>query len=239
MHFRHLSVGLAAVLALGRAHGAEPPMRPGVDAAGNFSHPADVVATVVAISPQGVTIECRRNGTGETWRERYGVKDGKLALAAVGTLRPIPARPAHDEWQETTVSESPPVPAPKEPIQLPNGTQVGGADLRGAVVDPRWGGYPDYLRRLTDAISAAWNRERIRRKLYSHPGSRVAVKFVLNARGEVARVEDVQLSPGTPDSAAQACVAAVTIGSPYPAWTENMIAVLGNEQTLSFAFYYP
>jgi hypothetical protein len=34
------------------------------------------------------------------------------------------------------------------------------------------------------------------------------------------------------------CVAAITEPSPYGKWTDDMIAMLGKEQTMTFVFYY-
>lgn len=223
----------AAGLAASRLS-ALPPLQPKLDASGNYVHEAAVAVSVVAVSPAGLTLECRRpDGAGgvDVWRERYAVQDGKLTLVSISTQHDVPAQPAHTEWQETEVREAP------SPAVVP--AKVGGTDLRGAMVDPRWASFPAYLQKVVQAIQAMWDHERITQKLYSHAGNRVAVKFVLNAQGAIARIDGVEFSPGTADQAVRACVNAIVSPAPYPAWTEDMIATLGTEQTLNLAFYYP
>jgi len=36
----------------------------------------------------------------------------------------------------------------------------------------------------------------------------------------------------------RACVSAITTRAPYGDWTDDMIAVLGSEQEMTFSFYY-
>jgi hypothetical protein len=40
------------------------------------------------------------------------------------------------------------------------------------------------------------------------------------------------------NQAEKACAAAITARAPYGPWTDDMIAVLGEEQELTFVFYY-
>lgn len=229
---------LRAILAAGAALAsltllAAPPLQPRLDASGNFVHDADVTVALVALSPSGVTLECRQPAAGgeQVWRERYVVKDGKLTLAGISLPTEMPAQPAHMEWRETTVRAAP---APAAPP-----AKVAGTDLRGTMVDPRWASYPDYLHTVVQTIETAWDHERITQKLNAHTGNRVSVQFVLDAEGAIPRIEGVEYSPGMSDPAVRACVAAITGPAPYPPWTADMIALLGHEQTLSLAFYYP
>ena len=101
--------------------------------------------------------------------------------------------------------------------------------------DPAWERHAAYLERMLDTVQVQWERLLIESKIRGKPG-KVVVKFILNARGEVARIVDHETT--TSDQATQACLSAITDRSPYGAWTEDMIANLGREREISFAFYY-
>ncbi|HEY3757241.1 MAG TPA: hypothetical protein VGL42_13905 [Opitutaceae bacterium] len=224
----------ALTFAVAGAAAAIPPLQPKFDPAGNFTHEPGVALSLVAISPTGVTLECRRaDGPAgpSVWRERYEVRDGKLMFVSVITEHDVPAQAAHTEWQETMVSEAPP------PATSP--AKVGGTDLRGAAIDPRWKTYPEYMQAVLHRIQTTWDHERITQKLNAKSGDRVSVKFVLDAHGQITRVSGVEFSPGTADAAVRACILAITSPAPYPPWTDPMIATLGGDQSLSLAFYYP
>jgi hypothetical protein len=67
-------------------------------------------------------------------------------------------------------------------------------------------------------------------------GSHVTITFKINSKGEtdIIKVEDA-------DSGKQgvwSCQNAIQARQPYGKWTDQMIAVLGDDQTLTFGFYY-
>ena len=67
-------------------------------------------------------------------------------------------------------------------------------------------------------------------------GSHVTITFKINSRGEteIVKVEDQ-------DSGKQgvfSCQNAITYPQPYRKWTDQMIAVLGEEQQITIGFYY-
>jgi len=66
----------------------------------------------------------------------------------------------------------------------------------------------------------------------------VEVKFVLNSKGEISKIIHVNPSAGTSDAATRACPAAIEARAPYGDWTDDMIAMLGSEQEMTFTFLY-
>ncbi|HTQ29832.1 MAG TPA: hypothetical protein VMI53_01360 [Opitutaceae bacterium] len=102
--------------------------------------------------------------------------------------------------------------------------------------DPRWSNYGKYLQQLIDSVQTEWDRIISNSNVYPRAGSRVTVTFLLNAEGKV--VEIVKVDGDAGQKGEIYCVSAIVNPSPYGKWTPDMIASLGNEQQLTFAFYY-
>jgi hypothetical protein len=102
--------------------------------------------------------------------------------------------------------------------------------------DARWSNYGSYLQRMIDTIQIQWERILVESRTYPPPGSMVTVKFVLNSEGRIARI--IEVDSLASDSAAQACVSGITDRAPYGSWTEDMKAILGEEQEMTFTFHY-
>jgi hypothetical protein len=102
--------------------------------------------------------------------------------------------------------------------------------------DAKWSAYGEYLRRLIDTVQMQWERIIIDRKVLAPSGTFVVVKFVLNAEGKVARIVNVENH--STEAGAGACVSGITDRAPYGPWTDDMKAMLGEEQELTFAFHY-
>jgi hypothetical protein len=102
--------------------------------------------------------------------------------------------------------------------------------------DARWSEYGEYLNEMLEIIQVQWYKI-LRDSRVSPPrGSHVVITFKINSKGEtdIVKVEDA-------DSGKQgvfSCQNAITIPQPYRKWTEQMIAVLGDEQQLTLSFYY-
>ena len=107
----------------------------------------------------------------------------------------------------------------------------------GAVAyNAKWSAYGEYLQRLIDAVQVQWERLILRSSFYPTSGSLVRVAFKLDSTGAVSEVVKVD---GTGAELAQRlCVSAITERAPYGEWPEDMIAVLGKEQELTFTFFY-
>jgi hypothetical protein len=67
-------------------------------------------------------------------------------------------------------------------------------------------------------------------------GSAVTVKFVMNDEGMIVDIGVEQTTAN--EIATRACVSGITDRMPYGPWTDDMKAVLGNKQEMTFTFYY-
>jgi hypothetical protein len=104
------------------------------------------------------------------------------------------------------------------------------------VVDSKWSNYGSYLQRMIDQVQLEWDRLLIERKKYPDSGTYVSVKFVVDAEGRVARI--IEVENHSSEDGAKDCVTAITRRAPYGAWTDDMKAVLGEKQEMTFKFYY-
>jgi len=103
-------------------------------------------------------------------------------------------------------------------------------------IDARWSEYGDYMQELIEIVQTQWYRILEESRVSPPHGSHVVITFKINSKGEtsIVKVEDS-------DSGKQgvfSCENAITYPQPYRKWTEQMIAVLGDEQTITFSFYY-
>jgi len=115
--------------------------------------------------------------------------------------------------------------------------RIGTSNIGPAAVDARWSNYGTYLQKMIEAVQMAWDKINLQSKTFPAPCSIVTVKFVLNSEGSIARI--LSVSGGMSGAQAEGgCVAAITSPSPYGAWSDDMVAVLGQEQEMTFAFYY-
>jgi hypothetical protein len=102
-------------------------------------------------------------------------------------------------------------------------------------IDARWSEYGDYMNELIEIIDASWHKIVETSSVYPKSGTHVIVTFRLNANGEVV-VQSVEETAGT--LGVNQCTTAITTPQPYRKWTEQMVSVLGKEQTITFGFYY-
>lgn len=103
--------------------------------------------------------------------------------------------------------------------------------------DAKWTSYGTYLQRFIEAVDQQWNNILGGSgKTYPPSGSYVRVKFIINSKGEISSIVDVESTSS--DAGGRACVSAITDRAPYGVWPEDMKAVLGEQQEMSFAFYY-
>jgi len=114
--------------------------------------------------------------------------------------------------------------------------KVGTRNIGPIGIDARWSNYGQYLQQLIESVQIQWERILIQSRVYPGSGTNVVVKFILNDRGEVARIIGVEGSAG--ELGKQSCVSAITTRSPYGEWTDDMKRILGESQELTFSFYY-
>lgn len=124
--------------------------------------------------------------------------------------------------------------APRSTILTNRAAGVRDIGLTG--IDARWSEYGEYLQELVEIIQASWYRILAESRISAPRGSMVAVTFKINSLGEtdIVKVED----EGAGRQAVFSCQNAIQARQPYRKWTEQMIAVLGEEQTLTFRFYH-
>lgn len=103
-------------------------------------------------------------------------------------------------------------------------------------IDARWSNYGAYLRKMIDTVQTQWERILIESKVYPSSGSSVTVKFVMDSEGKISRIVNVDSTAS--DAASRACISGITDRAPYGLWTDDMIAMLGKEQEMTFTFYY-
>jgi len=115
--------------------------------------------------------------------------------------------------------------------------KFGTSNIGPMAVDARWSNYGQYLQRLFEIVQIQWEKNIDQGGVFPTRGSRVDVKFILNSKGEIAKV--VSVESGLAGRQAEAyCVSGITIPAPYGKWTDDMVALLGEEQEMTFAFFY-
>lgn len=114
--------------------------------------------------------------------------------------------------------------------------KFGTENIGNIAVDAKWSNYGAYLQRMIDSVQIQWERILIDSKVYPPSGSSATVKFVMNNEGNISRIVNVESNSS--ESARRACVSAITDRAPYGAWTDDMKALLGEQQEMTFTFYY-
>ncbi len=103
-------------------------------------------------------------------------------------------------------------------------------------MDARWSEYGEYLQELVEIVQTQWYRILQESRVSPPHGSHVIITFKINAQGEtdIVKVEDSDAGK----QGVFSCQNAIQARQPYRKWTEQMITMLGDEQSLTFAFYY-
>jgi len=114
--------------------------------------------------------------------------------------------------------------------------EFGSQNIGAVAYDAKWSAYGEYLQRLIDAVQGQWERLIRRSSFYPTSGSTVRVVFKLDATGVISEV--VRVDGTGAELARRLCVSAITERAPYGDWTDDMIAVLGREQEITFTFFY-
>ena len=116
----------------------------------------------------------------------------------------------------------------------PFGTRNSGVTGR----DARWSNYGDYMNKLEETVQIAWDDILNVQKSRPPPGTSVQITFILTSTGDIKAFLGVGPSPGMTEMGTHACEAALRNPAPFGKWTDDMIAVLGTEQQMTFTFYY-
>jgi hypothetical protein len=114
--------------------------------------------------------------------------------------------------------------------------QFGTSNIGPIAYDAKWNKYGEYLHKMLEAIQLQWERILIESQTEPPAGSYVTVKFTMDTKGRITEIIDVENTSS--EQGKQSCLSAITLTAPYGDWTDDMIAVLGNSQELTFRFYY-
>lgn len=102
-------------------------------------------------------------------------------------------------------------------------------------IDARWSEYGEYMQEFIEIVQAAWYSILDESRISPKSGTHVFVTFTLNSDGEVSIVTTEETAG---KQGVYACTSALTLRQPYRKWTEQMINVLGKQQSMTFSFYY-
>jgi hypothetical protein len=100
----------------------------------------------------------------------------------------------------------------------------------------KWSSYGTYLHKMMEAIQIQWDRILLDSRTEPPSGTYVTVKFTMDSKGKITEITEVESTSS--EQGKQSCITAITMTAPYGDWTDDMIAVLGNSQELTFRFYY-
>jgi len=114
--------------------------------------------------------------------------------------------------------------------------RFGTKNIGPTAVDARWSNYGAYLQRMIDTVQIQWERILIEWRANPASNSTVTIKFVMDDQGRIAEIVNVDSTAN--DTASRACVSAITDRAPYGVWTDDMKAVLGAKQEMTFTFHY-
>jgi hypothetical protein len=93
-----------------------------------------------------------------------------------------------------------------------------------------------YLVALTSTIEQRWATAAAARRIDPNLSAHVSVSVTLNDQGSIVRLATAQSS--TQGDAMAACIQAIADAAPFGPWSEDMVKVLGHEQSLSLTFFY-
>ena len=114
--------------------------------------------------------------------------------------------------------------------------KFGTSNIGPIAYDAKWHSYGEYLKRLIESVQFRWENLLISSKTYPPSGTTVTVKFILNDQGDIAEIAKVENH--STEHGMRACISAIRDPAPYGPWTDDMKAVLGSQQELTFTFYY-
>jgi hypothetical protein len=113
---------------------------------------------------------------------------------------------------------------------------TGTSNIGPVAVSAKWSSYGAYLHKMMEAIQIQWDRIEMESRTEPPSGTTVTVKFVMDSHGKITDILDVENTSS--EQGKQSCITAITMTAPYGEWTDDMKAVLGDSQELTFQFYY-
>lgn len=182
-------------------------------------------------NPEGIGTNVSQQKAPTTNAEQFqeGARDVK-------DLSGTAAQPQQAQQPKMVPRERPRLASASTARQSPISNRLAGTMNVGPVgIDARWSAYGQYMAQLIETVDGHFQRITSEYRGHIPAGTRVVVTFSLNSDGEVS-VTQVEETAGR--VAVSQCQSAITAGMPYPKWSPEMIAVLGDKQTITFAFYY-
>lgn len=187
--------------------------------------------------------------------EGVSVEDIRLTQALPKPSEPFTAQLPQPEAgtpniaMKPGVGQSVPLPRPqvKTPstpkASLPSGTyglllrNPVGVNRAGTVsLDARFSSYGDYAQRMMEAIQASWWSLLERAKFDDFAAGIVIVRFTVHRDGTATDAEI--LTSTVPELAALSCKDSVLMPAPYDTWRADMVAMLGEDETVTITFHY-
>lgn len=175
----------------------------------------------------------------------FGANVGK----PVPNATPVPERvegategPATGIYYSSTVNASRPKPRPTlapdvvkaRPTPLAN-REFGTENIGAVAYNAKWSAYGEYMQKFIESVDVQWQRIVEQSNVYPVAGTKVAVKFRINSKGEILEVEPKSTGGR---AAIASCVSAIVFRKSYGAWPDDMVAVLGESQEITFTFFY-
>ena len=114
--------------------------------------------------------------------------------------------------------------------------KLGTKNIGAIAYDAKWSSYGQYLQKMIEAVQIQFDRVNIESRIAQISGTHVKVVFRINQEGAISQIVSVDGNGG--NQAQNMAITSITRRAPYGPWTEDMIAVLGESQELTFTFYY-
>lgn len=166
-------------------------------------------------------IEGQQKDTGETAEPQVVVN------ATVPATSAAPGRPG--PRPRPKVPNTRPAVLANQPMSTSNyGT------IRG--VNSRISEYGDYMQKFIEIVDLQWNRLLSQSKVSPPRPSQVTVKFRLGKDGQIWEVLEVIEGGDKPST--YMCIDAIRTPAPYEKWPDDMVAIFGDSDVITFVFYY-
>lgn len=131
-----------------------------------------------------------------------------------------------------------PAPRPRLPRALPGPVKAQPAGVSQAgrtAVNAKFGPFGEYIERMQEAIQQRWDALGRQRSI-SESQTRVVLEFTLTSDGLIRNLETIETTSQA--LGILLCRTAIEQGQSYGVWSEEMVDLLGEDETITFSFYY-
>ena len=116
----------------------------------------------------------------------------------------------------------------ERPVGVSNAGTIG--------VDAHFSQFGDYLQQLIETVQVQWDGILSHSAILPKSSSHVTITFRINSQGQIAEILKVEGDAG--EFGTGAALSAIRDPAPYRPWTKEMVAILGDDQVITFSFYY-